>query len=430
MAEAPVDEAAAAPAAAQRPPAAPKPPPAPAAPKEEQSNVEPAVGAAPPGPAPVTPRQPSPSAQQTTPPPAAASGAVAATPATPAAATPATPATATPGTPADVSPQPSPRVKPPTSDGPDVSFLRSYLERVRPATRGISDDELRALAYTVQEEAIEQDFVMRFILDMTFLRPRIDAHFAYKDLLSRLGAERDRRLVDVGCGLGTDLRALVMGGVAEQQLFGVDRHAALIDLGYLLFRDKGRSYVTYYAEDFLRVNVPSSISLDHPRGLEDLFGRVHAATAVSVLHLLDEYDVQSFLARAFALLQPGGILLGRNLASDRPGVFTALARPACFSCSLLCARGPLTALAGCWSLTTRCATCTDRGDSRIRYLHSPESLTAALQAAGFVNVRVEIHSAAPTDSDSLRSVPEGTPPPARRSLRFVVAWAAEKPTRP
>ena len=56
--------------------------------------------------------------------------------------------------------------------------------------------------------------------------------------------------VDLGCGLGQDLRVLVRDGTPAENLVGLDLMREYIDLGYELFQDRERLSSTFIAQDF------------------------------------------------------------------------------------------------------------------------------------------------------------------------------------
>ena len=56
--------------------------------------------------------------------------------------------------------------------------------------------------------------------------------------------------MDLGCGLGQDLRVLVRDGTPAENLVGLDLMREYIDLGYELFQDRERLSSTFIAQDF------------------------------------------------------------------------------------------------------------------------------------------------------------------------------------
>jgi SAM-dependent methyltransferase len=69
----------------------------------------------------------------------------------------------------------------------------------------------------------------------------------YPRLLQRL--QSGAKFLDIGCCLGHEIRKLVFDGVPGEKLTGVELRQEFIDLGYELFRDRGKLKARMYQGD-------------------------------------------------------------------------------------------------------------------------------------------------------------------------------------
>jgi SAM-dependent methyltransferase len=76
-----------------------------------------------------------------------------------------------------------------------------------------------------------------------FLVPWIRFHSAFDGVIARMLASPGMKLLDVGCYIGHDLRALYLAGVPQTSLYGLDI-VDLLPLGHELFRDVDRFDMT------------------------------------------------------------------------------------------------------------------------------------------------------------------------------------------
>ncbi|KJE96074.1 threonine synthase [Capsaspora owczarzaki ATCC 30864] len=211
---------------------------------------------------------------------------------------------------------------------------------------GLTDKtELRAIATRVQKQALEV-FPYRCIQEMRFMLPRMRFLPYYNRILENVA---NKKVLDIGCCMGTDLRQLIVDGANPSNLVGVDVADGFFALGRELFNDASRTP----APTFVTANVmePSERS-------RLPFNQFDVVYAGSLLHLLDEATVVTMIQAAFALARPGGVFVGRNVGRlNAPGMFPRRSTPA-------------------------------NAPEQLRYLHTADTLKQALLAAGFSKAEV------------------------------------------
>ena len=136
-----------------------------------------------------------------------------------------------------------------------------------------------------------------------WLVPFISRSPAYASILKRLQA--GETLMDVGCFLGGDLRRLVFDGAPAENLYGVDI-VSHWDVGYALFRDKGR-----FAAHFIEADILSS---DNP-ALQALRGRVDVISISAVLHQWAWKDQVEAAEKLVAFSKRGSLVIGYQIGN-------------------------------------------------------------------------------------------------------------------
>ncbi|KAJ4288470.1 hypothetical protein N0V90_011706 [Kalmusia sp. IMI 367209] len=139
-----------------------------------------------------------------------------------------------------------------------------------------------------------------------FLMPSISRLPNYGDIISRI--KHGGSFLDMGCYMGTDLRQLSMDGCPQDRLYGMDivNHW---DLGFELFRDKGRFDAKIIQADIFQPN----------QELLELKGSVDIISATHFFHnwtWREQFDASCTVA---ALVKPGGKVVGFQVGNFNEG---------------------------------------------------------------------------------------------------------------
>jgi SAM-dependent methyltransferase len=110
-------------------------------------------------------------------------------------------------------------------------------------------------------------------------------------------------ILDLGCGLGQNLRLLATHGVSTERMWALDRQAHLWGLGYELFRDHSRMRATFIHADFLQGSVED-------QRFDLLRGQVDLVLASQFLHLFDWNGQLVACKKIVDLSKPGTMLVG------------------------------------------------------------------------------------------------------------------------
>lgn len=290
----------------------------------------------------------------------------------------------------------------PRAVAPDeLAFLASWLRE--PDLDSVTA-HLARVAYRIATSGNE-DASYRCVRQMYFLEPRLPNHALYAGLLAtnaeRRAAGATTPWVDVGAGLGTDVRKLRADGWPRDQVLAVDVAETLWRYGLDLFADAAAPPC-----DFVIATIGSGAAAPPP--LAALTGASAVVSLMAVLHVLNEGAVDALLRAARRLLAPGtGVLIGVCLGTAAaPGPWTPPALQ---------------------SVPTA------------RWLHTRDSLAALLSAVGFVDVDVRATEHAPhvrhrdvaRHAAAASAVGLDAPPPPRagweRYLSFSGRRAAAEP---
>lgn len=136
-----------------------------------------------------------------------------------------------------------------------------------------------------------------------FIRFDITLHDEYAEVVQRLSSGNES-LLDLGCGLGQDLRALTADGVPSEKLVAIDIHGDLWPIGMDLFRDQDR-----FKAQFIEANI-----LDEVDKYRHLGGQMDMIFIADMLHMF-QWDQQVVLAKECLQLlkqKPGSLIFGRN----------------------------------------------------------------------------------------------------------------------
>lgn len=202
------------------------------------------------------------------------------------------------------------------------------------AAYGVSSvEEIVRRAVQVQEEALKGDAKRPYVcvLRGAFLQPRVMSHPNYSQIMARgltkpggaSGKTLDgKRILDLGCCMGTDLRQMLVDGAHPKLTCGVDFSADFIRLGFVLFGDEARLGSAFQRVDILdgwhkphadsndtRTVYPSS-AISWVEQHAGSFDVIHCG---AFLHTFEsKEEVQEVLRRIYRLLSPGGVCFGSN----------------------------------------------------------------------------------------------------------------------
>ena len=150
-----------------------------------------------------------------------------------------------------------------------------------------------------------------------FLELQMSRHPLYPTLLSQLSSTNgEYYLLDVGCGLGQDLRKLRYDGAQLQRIYAVELEQGLIDSGFDLFMDSNQSKQNFIAGDALR---------DDPSEWLKIFGIENGFNAVCVGHLFHLFDWSDQLLIAknlisLTLKRENPVIFGWQYAARKSGL--------------------------------------------------------------------------------------------------------------
>lgn len=136
-----------------------------------------------------------------------------------------------------------------------------------------------------------------------------------------MGDGSGRKMADMGCCLGQDLRKLVLDGIPPENLVGVELQPEFIELGYDLFRDRDRrppegGNITWLVGDLL-----APVGTNPWPGLHRRFDIVNFSM---VLHQFTRDQQIVMFERAIHVLEdrPGTIITGTACGSPDGRVVT------------------------------------------------------------------------------------------------------------
>lgn len=132
----------------------------------------------------------------------------------------------------------------------------------------------------------------------------------YPEIVSNLKSGTWSRYLEVGCGLGQDIRKLIQDGVPKTSVMGTDLLPGLLESGQEFFQDANTLPLgqSLFAADFLGAsddNVLSKAGLD---------GTVDVIHATMFLHCFDRPTQLRACQRILALLKnkPGVMIVGKQ----------------------------------------------------------------------------------------------------------------------
>ncbi|KAI1441712.1 S-adenosyl-L-methionine-dependent methyltransferase [Annulohypoxylon stygium] len=196
----------------------------------------------------------------------------------------------------------------------DVAWYQAELKQIPETAKQIfqnyskiNEDELFSHIYRVRDEAWEiLPYVcigcFRFLDFPASLSP------AYPEVLERLRA--GETLLDMGCGLGQDIRKYIYDGAPADNLIGVDVEPKFHDLGRELFKDR----------DTLKARLVTGDVFDD-NFLSEFRGKIDIIFVGSFLHLFTYEQQVKIMAHITKLLRnrKGSMIFGRHMATAQTG---------------------------------------------------------------------------------------------------------------
>ncbi|KAJ5153863.1 uncharacterized protein N7500_009302 [Penicillium coprophilum] len=167
---------------------------------------------------------------------------------------------------------------------------------------GLADEKLTSHLHQIRDQAWPLGKYPCIGLWM-FLLPGIAAFPQFPTILET--AQRPQAaILDLGCGLGQDLRLLAAHGVPTERMWALDIEPHLWGLGYQLFRDEGRMKATFINADFQKTDIAEDDRFSALRGKVDL------VLASQFLHLFDWEGQIVASKKIVGLSKPGTIIAG------------------------------------------------------------------------------------------------------------------------
>ncbi|EAW12308.1 class I SAM-dependent methyltransferase [Aspergillus clavatus NRRL 1] len=183
---------------------------------------------------------------------------------------------------------------------PDIGRrLSPCIEEVYSTWSGISTEDLQAHLHRIRDQAWplgEYPCIGLWI----FLLPGLAAFPQFPLILAR-AKQPQSVIVDLGCGLGQELRLLAAHGAPTDGMWAVDIEAGLWKLGFELFRDADRMKARLIQGDFLQLE---------DQRLDALYGKADLVIASQFLHLFSWDGQIAATKRIVALSKPGTIFAG------------------------------------------------------------------------------------------------------------------------
>jgi SAM-dependent methyltransferase len=145
-----------------------------------------------------------------------------------------------------------------------------------------------------------------------FATPTITYQPGYKKIVTKLKEDSSLKFLDLGCGLGQNLRKLVLDGVPQDQIVASDYEEGLIKAGKDFFRDADKLKCKFIVADIFDPEAPGNTQ-NH--------GQFDYIWTAMFYHLwdLDKQRAASIETAKFLKNQKGATLLGWQLGA-RPAI--------------------------------------------------------------------------------------------------------------
>ncbi|KAH9467420.1 hypothetical protein MJO29_005868 [Puccinia striiformis f. sp. tritici] len=213
----------------------------------------------------------------------------------------------------------------------DDPLMSEQLDFFKSATMIQDSQELKAHILAIRDECCKA-FPFPCILCFYFLQGMIVRHPYYPTVRQVIEQAPDTQniLLDIGAGMGTDLRQIISHGWNRDDALGMDITSDWDTLGYKLFRDSERPIPSFFG-DILSLEVlnestpvevsPARIDLRSLESLNPLKGRVKFLILNQVFHLFDEARQKTLAERCALLLshEPGSAIFGMQMGGYTKG---------------------------------------------------------------------------------------------------------------
>jgi len=262
---------------------------------------------------------------------------------------------------------------------------------------GVTDEqEICRRVETARSEAMKH-FPYRCIREYRFAYPRIMMHPYYNKLLWELN---NKRILDIGCCTGTDIRQLVIDGAKTENLLGVDIEDGYFSVGFNLFGDKDKMQHRFAMVDVLSTDVENqNMALSqflYPRpsaksGVSETLGpqALDAVHCGSVFHLLNKEQCYVLSRAAFRFLSTSAAYCG--VSSSPYAISSPTSKSG--SSSRVAGRGVFFGrTVGSASEESFDRSGPGVNTPQLRYMHSTDSFKKMLTDVGFVNVECLVGS--------------------------------------
>lgn len=119
-------------------------------------------------------------------------------------------------------------------------------------------------------------------------------------------------LLELGCVFGQNIRRLAEEGARHSNLFGFDMNEYLIEAGYDLFQDRGRTPMAFFSGDILAASPTVELLID----------RFNIVFANMFFHHFPWTEQVTIAKRVFTLLrnEPGAMIFGQQIGRMKPGL--------------------------------------------------------------------------------------------------------------